>query len=128
MTLFFNLSTPNRERSFSCHGQYICEVSLLCAKNKWIYHVETIQSLKTKYDHALWSFDPKIKRGHSQGGQYICEVSLLYAKIKWSCVAETVKKFKFQIWPLTFWPKSVEVILRSRSTYMWSIMIVCQME
>ena len=51
--LDFNLLTPNRERSFSGHGQYICEVSLLYAKNKWIYHAETIQSLKVKYDIVL---------------------------------------------------------------------------
>ena len=35
-------------------------------KNKWIYHVETIQSVKTKYDLVLRSFDPKINRGPSQ--------------------------------------------------------------
>ena len=51
--LDFNLLTPNRERSFSCHRQYIWKVSLLYAKNKWIYHVETIQSVKTKYDLVL---------------------------------------------------------------------------
>ena len=37
-------------------------------------------------------------------------------------------KFKVQIWPLTFWPKSTEVLLGSRSTYIRSIIIVCQME
>ena len=52
----------------------------------------------------------------------------MYAKNKWSCGAETVKKFKVQIWPLIFWPRSTEVLLRSRSTYMWSIIIVCKME
>ena len=51
--LDFNLLTPYRERSFSGHGQYICEVSLLYGKNKLSYHVETIQSLKTKYDLVL---------------------------------------------------------------------------
>ena len=30
------------------------------------YDVETIQSLKTKYNLVLWSFDPKINRGPSQ--------------------------------------------------------------
>ena len=65
--LDFNLLTPNRESSFSGHGQYICEVSLLYAKNKWIYHImEKIQSVETKYDLVLWSFDPKINRGPSQ--------------------------------------------------------------
>ena len=98
--------TPNRERSFSGLGQYICEVSLLYAKNKWIYHVETIKSVKTKYDLVLWSFDAKNPyRSFSDRHEYICEVSILYAKSKWSCDAETVKKFKVQIWPLTFWPK-----------------------
>ena len=53
------------------HGQYICEVSLLYGKNKLSYHVETIQSLKTKYDLVLWSFDPKINRGPSQVKVYI---------------------------------------------------------
>ena len=77
------------------------------------YHMETIQSLKTKYDLVLWSFDPKINRG-----QYIWEVSLLYVKCKWSCGTETVKnlKSKFDLWP--FEPKSTEVLLGSRSTYM----------
>ena len=66
-----NLLTPHRERSFSGHGQYICEVSLLYGKNKWSYHVETIQSLKTKYDLVLWSFDSKINRGPFQVEVYI---------------------------------------------------------
>ena len=61
-------------------------------------------------------------------GQHICEVLLMYVKRKWSCGAETAKslKSKFYLWP--FGPKSIEVFRRSRSTYMWSIIITCQMK
>ena len=81
--------------------------------------------------NMTWSFDPLTKnkkRSFSGKGQYICEVSSLYAKSKWSRGAETVKSFKskFDLWPFDL--KSQEVLLRSSSTYMWSIIIVCQME
>ena len=105
MTLIFNLLTPNRERSFSGHGHYICEVSLLFAKNKWLSCGND-----TKFKDQIWPcplilWSQNQQRSFSGRGQYICELSLLYAKSKWSCGAETVKKFKVQIWPLTFWSK-----------------------
>ena len=66
------------------------------------YHVETMQSLKTKYDLALCSFDPKINRGPSQVEVNTFVKYHYCVKSKWSCGAETVKKFKVQILPLTF--------------------------
>ena len=86
----------------------------------------------TKFKDKLWPCPlilwPQNPRSFSGRGQYICVVSLLYAKRKWSCCVETVKrlKSKFDLWP--FDPKSTEVLLRSMQTYMWSIIIVCQME
>ena len=65
LTLIFNLSTPKRERSFSGHGQYICEVSLLYAKNKWI-SCGNDTKFKDQIWSVLWSFDPKINSGPSQ--------------------------------------------------------------
>ena len=74
----------------------------------------------TKCKDQIWPcpliFWPKNPKRYFWGrGQYICEVSLLYAKSKWNCGAETVKslKSKFDLWP--FDPKSIEVLLRSRS-------------
>ena len=64
MTLIFNLLTPKRERSFSGHGQYICEVSLLFAKSKWSCGAEMVKKFKVK----IWplTFWPKINRGPSR--------------------------------------------------------------
>ena len=65
LTLIFNLSTQKRERPFSGYGQYICEVSLLYAKNKWI-SCGNDTKFKDQIWSVLWSFDPKINRGPSQ--------------------------------------------------------------
>ena len=61
ITLIFILLTPNRERFFSGHGQYICEVSLLFAKSKWSCGAETVKKLKVQIRPL--NFRPKINRG-----------------------------------------------------------------
>ena len=91
----FDLLTPSYHHS-------------MCQK-KWGHRVETVQSLKTKYDPDFWPKNQQMSIwGHPL---YMSEVSSLYAKRKWSYQAKTVKKkckkFKVQIWPwfLTYWPQ-----------------------
>ena len=53
-------------------------------------------------------------------GQHLWSI-IIVCQWKWSCGAKTVKKFKVKIWHLTFEPKSTEVLLRSRSTYVCEV-------
>ena len=70
------------------------------------YHVETIQSLKTKFDLVLWSCDPKTNRGPSQVEvNTFVKYHYCMPKVNGAVVRKRLKKFKVQISPLTVEPK-----------------------
>ena len=75
-----------------------------------------------------WPLNPKINRGPPRVMVNTCEVSSLHAKRKLSYVLETGKSLKSKFDFDLLIPKSIEVLLRSWSTHVWSIIIVCQKE
>ena len=105
-------------------GEYMCEVSSLYVKLKISYRVEIVKSLKSKFDLLTQNQ----KRSPSCDCQHMCEVSAMYATRKWSYA--NGKKFEVNL-TLTFHlltPNSIEVLHGSRSTHVWSTIIVSQNE
>ena len=92
--------------------------------------METINSLKTTYVLVLWSFDPKIDRGpsHVKVNTSVKYHHYCMPKGTGAVLGKRCKSLmsKFDLWP--FDPKSAAVLRRSKSTYMWSTIIVYQIE
>ena len=108
-----------------------CEVSSLYVKLKISYRGEIVKSLKSKFDLLTQNQ----KRSPSCDCQHMCEVSAMYATRKWNqnltkWSYANGKKFEVNL-TMTFdllTPNSIDVLHGSRSTHVWSTIIVSQNE
>ena len=103
----------------------MCEVSSVCQKEKelWCGHW-------SKFEVQIWPwpFDPKIFRGPTWVMVNKCVKYRLYVKRKRSYGVDTDQSLKSKFDFDLSTSKSIEVLLWSWSTHVWSIFIVRQKE